>query len=314
MWTLRLNLLEQCQYRCRYCLPGSLRPPTRRAGWLRADELARLGRLFHAAGVRKVRLTGGEPLLRDDVEPVLDALRGAMPGVDLALTTNGLLLGARLAGLAAAGLRRVTVHVDSLRPDRYRALMGDGDVHEVLAQVRRAREVLHEAKLNVVVQRGQNDDELLDFLAWGADAGVEVRFIELMNTGSARDYVRSAFVPGADIVARVAEGGPLTPVPRRRPEDPAALYRTARGQLFGLIASDTQAFCGACNRLRLLPDGRLRGCLYAPDGVDLGAALRAGVGDAELAVLLEGALRAKRSFHPSAPAPRRPFSMSEAGG
>ncbi len=310
-WTLRLNLLEQCQYRCGYCLPGSLAAPTRSSRWLSAADYGRLGRLFAAMGVEKVRLTGGEPLLRDDVEDIVAALRGAMPAATIALTTNGRRLGERLQGLARAGLDRATVHVDSLVPERYRALMGDGDVGEVIGTLVRAHALLGGAKLNVVVQRGQNDDELLDFLALGRSTGVEVRFIELMNTGSARDYVRRAFVSGKEILSRL---GPVAPLPRRRPADPAALYCTREGQVFGLIASDTQPFCGQCNRLRLMPDGRLTGCLYQRDAVGLGDALKQGESDAELFSLVSAAMAAKRSHHPSAEPAARPFSMSEAGG
>ncbi|MBK7859812.1 MAG: radical SAM protein [Archangiaceae bacterium] len=309
-WTLRLNLLEQCQYRCGYCRPQALRAATPNSAWLTPAEYARLGVLFHAAGVEKVRLTGGEPLLRDDVEEIVRALKRGCPSFTVALTTNGQRLGARLEGLARAGLDRATVHVDSLRAERYRALMGDGDVAEVLAGLEAAHALLGRAKLNVVVQRGGNEDELLDFLAYSRVTGVEVRFIELMNTGSARDYVREAFVPGAEILERA---GAVARVPRRSPSDPAALYRTADGLVFGLIASDTQPFCAHCNRLRLMPDGRLAGCLYQGAAAPLGAALRAGATDAELAAIVAAAVRGKRSFHPSTER-RAAFSMSEAGG
>lgn len=309
-WTLRLNLLEQCQYRCGYCRPQALRAATPRGTWLGPGEYARLGALFCAAGVEKVRLTGGEPLLRDDVEAIVRSLKGAMPGVAVAMTTNGERLLARLDGLARAGLDRATVHVDSLKPERYRALMGEGELAGVLEGLRAAHARLGGAKLNVVVQRGGNDDELLDFLAFSRATGIEVRFIELMNTGSARDYVQRAFVSGAEILERA---GAAQRVPRRNGADPAALYRTADGLTFGLIASDTQPFCARCNRLRLMPDGRLTGCLYQGAAAPLGAALKEGATDAELAAIIAQALRGKRSFHPSAER-RAAFSMSEAGG
>lgn len=311
-WTLRVNLLEQCQYRCGYCRPQALRAATPKTVWLSPAEYARLGALFAAAGVEKVRLTGGEPLLREDVEEIVAALKGAMPGVTVGLTTNGQRLPGRLEGLARAGLDRATVHVDSLRPERYRALMGDGELAEVLLGLAAAHRRLGGAKLNVVVQRGGNDDELPDFLAFSRRTGIEVRFIELMNTGSAREYVQRAFVSGGEILRRA---GAVAPVARRSPSDPAALYRAADGLVFGLIASDTQPFCERCNRLRLMPDGRLTGCLYQAAALPLGAALRAGASDAELLALLQRAVREKRSFRPGeAAAPRPAFSMSEAGG
>ncbi len=192
--------------------------------------------------------------------------------------------------------------------------MGDADLHAVLEGVLAARHRLKQVKLNVVVQRGRNDDELTDFLDWSARHEVQVRFIELMNTGSARDYVQSAFFTGREIVERIAEREPVEPIPRAGPTDPAALYRTGRGIVFGVIASDTEPFCASCNRLRLTPDGKLRGCLYQSGGVALGDALRAGAEEGELEQLIRLGIQGKRSHHPSVAADRRPFSMSESGG
>jgi cyclic pyranopterin phosphate synthase len=245
--------------------------------------------------VRKVRLTGGEPLLRPDVADIVEAFARERADVDVALTTNGQHLAARLPALVAAGLDRVTVHVDSLRPDRYRALMGDGSVEAVLAAAEAARAELAEVKLNVVVQRGKNDDELHDFLAWSRRSGVQVRFIELMNTGSAATYTEAAFVAGKDIVARVALRGAVERVARRAPSDP-------------------EPFCDACDRLRLTADGRLRGCLYQAGGVPLGAALKSHPSDEPLVALIEAALDDKRSSHPADAPTRVPFSMADIGG
>jgi GTP 3',8-cyclase len=313
-YALRASLLEQCPYHCPYCLPGTVTPPTEKARWLGAEDYLRLGRLFRARGVTKVRLTGGEPLVRPDVVPIVAAWKEAMPDADLALTTNGQRLAPIVAELARAGLRRLTLHIDTLREDRYPLLMGPGAPAAVLDAAGEARRVLAEVKLNVVVQRGKNDDEIEDFLALSARTGFEVRFIELMNTGSAEAYTREVFVRGSEIAARA--GG--VPAPRRHPSDPAALYRVARGAheglLFGIIASDTEPFCGACDRLRLTADGRLRGCLYQSGGIPLGAALRSGAADETLEALLDAALDDKRSWHPLA-APRRvPFSMADVGG
>lgn len=313
-WTLRVNVLEQCQYQCAYCLPGKLRPYTRKTEWLRADEYQRLGPVFAELGVRKVRITGGEPLLRDDLVEVCRALSQTMPSAEVALTTNGQLLGPRIEALLHAGLRGATVHVDSLRPDRYRALMGDGDVNEVLAAVLRARNAGLHVKINTVVQRGGNDDEIWDFLEWSRTHGVEVRFIELMNTGSARDYVAKAFVSGARIRERIAAREAITPLGRRHPSDPATLYSTASGLTFGLIASDSEPFCSDCNRLRLTPNGSLRGCLYAHEGLSIGDAMRSGATVERLRSMVQTAANRKTSWHPSLPRPRRGFSMSEAGG
>lgn len=309
-YALRASLLEQCPFRCPYCLPGSVTPPTERARWLSAEEYLRLARLFRARHVTKVRLTGGEPLVRPDVVEIVAAWREAMPDADLALTTNGQRLAAHVDPLAAAGLRRVTIHIDSLRDDRYEALMGPGSPAAILEAATAARRKLAEVKLNVVMQRGKNDDEIDDFLALSARTGFEVRFIELMNTGSADSYTREVFMAGREIVAK-AQG---VPVPRRHQSDPAALYRSPDGVVFGVIASDTEPFCSACDRLRLTADGRLRGCLYQSGGVPVGAALKAGASDETLGALLDTGLDDKRSWHPLAAPHRAPFSMADVGG
>lgn len=310
--TLRVSLLQRCQYDCAYCRPGSVTPRVPRQELLGAGEYHALAALLGEAGVTRVRFTGGEPLLRPDLPEIVGAFRAALPHADLAVTTNGQLLGEQLVPLARAGLRRATVHVDSLDPTRYRALMGNhAEVSGVLAAVLEARAALAQVKLNVVIQGGKNDDEIPAFLAWSATHGIEVRFIELMNTGSARAYTREVFFSGARILERA---GPVTRLPRREQSDPAALYRTAGGVTFGVIASDTEPFCGACNRLRLTCDGVLRGCLYQAGGVPLGAAARAGADQAELRRLIETARAGKRSHHPLRVQQRAPFSMAEAGG
>lgn len=309
--TLRVSLLQRCQYDCAYCRPGSVSPKVSNEALLQAGDYAVLAKLFGEAGVAKVRFTGGEPLLRRDLPELVATFREALPAADLAVTTNGQLLAAKLPELVRAGLRRATVHVDTLDPLRYRALMGDGDVSLVLASVLEAKAVLEQVKLNVVVQRGKNDDELGRFLAWSARHGVEVRFIEQMNTGSARAYTRDTFFSGREILACVGE---VERLPRRDAADPAALYRTRDAVTFGVIASDTEPFCGACDRLRLTCDGLLRGCLYEAGGVPLGAAVRAGAGQAALRHMIHSAIREKQSHHPLRIVPRAPFSMAEAGG
>lgn len=309
-FTLRVSVLDRCQYRCPYCRPGSMGPPIARAEQLSAADYARLAPVFHELGVDKVRFTGGEPLLRPDMADVVSAFRSGMPGCRLALTTNGQLLARNLDALATAGLTGATVHVDSLRPDRYRALMGDGDVGAILEALDGAQKVLSEVKINTVVQRGKNDDELCDLLALSASTGIEVRFIELMNTGSAIDYCREAFFSGREIVGAVRARLGATPIERRRPSDPAALWRTDRGVVFGVIASDTEPFCAECNRLRLTANGDLRGCLYQATGTDLLPA-----DDAALRARIFGAAADKTSFHPAALVKLRlPFSMAQTGG
>lgn len=311
---LRVNVLEQCQLRCAYCLPGSVKRFAPQADWLRPADYGVLARALRGTPLARVRFTGGEPLLRAALPDLARAFAAALPGVELAVTTNGQRLAARLDELSAAGVRRVNVHVDTLRPERYPQLMGPGSPATALAGALRARDAGWTVKLNVVAQAGRNDDELPDFLAWSRREGVEVRFIELMNTGSAVLFAKRHFLAGAAVLARVAQAlGPVTPLPRRSPADPASRYRTPGGVEFGLIASDSQPFCGACDRLRLSVDGRLRGCMYQPGGVGLGPLLRAGdTGAVELA--LAEAVAQKRSAHPATALPRARFSMAELGG
>ena len=315
-YALRVSVLEQCQLDCRYCRPGAVTSPTEAARWLRPDEHARLAALFFARGVEKVRFTGGEPTLRRDLVDVVAAWSTRrVPQGRLALTTNALRIAPLLPALKDVGLDTLTVHLDTLRADRVAALMGDGaDVDVVWAAVDAAQRLGLPVKCNVVVQKGRNDDELGAFVDVSAARGVEVRFIELMNTGSARGYVKEVFIAGREIVDVVARQRGCRSVPRRHPSDPAALFQTDAGVVFGVIASDTEPFCADCDRLRLSADGRVRGCLYQPGGLPLGAALRDGATDEALLALLDAALDDKRSHHPLVQVLRQPFSMADVGG
>lgn len=311
--TLRVSVTDRCQYRCAYCAPGVVAPFISRDRLLSVDDYRRVAQAFAGLGCDKVRFTGGEPLLRRELPAIVGAFQRELPRADLALTTNGVLLAARLDPLVAAGLRRATIHVDSLRPERYATLMGDGDLAAVLAAALAARARLVEVKLNVVVQRGRNDDEVGDFIAWSTETGVQVRFIELMNTGSARAYTRDAFVPAEQIVARARASAGARPIARRATSDPAALWATDDGTCFGTIASDTQPFCDACVRVRLSADGRLRGCLYESPGVWLREALA--LDQQAVDRVAASVVAHKRSYHPSAAAPAgAAFSMAETGG
>jgi len=314
-FALRVNVLEQCQLDCGYCRPGTAQP-TPNAQRLTPAHYARLATALAtlpSPTLRKVRFTGGEPLLRDDFDHIVRAFRVALPGTPLAVTTNGQRLGPRLDALARAGLTGATVHVDSLRSDRYRQLMGPGEPDAVLATVLAARGVLEQVKLNVVVQRGLNDDELGDFLEWSSRTGVEVRFIELMNTGSARAFTREHFVSRAEILSRVGARAAVVELERDHPASPAARY-IAGGVRFGVISSDSTPFCEACDRLRLSPSGALRGCLYEPEGAPLGPLLLGDRPAAEIGALIRLVGLTRRSWHPSAVTHRAPFSMAQVGG
>lgn len=305
--SLRVSVVSHCQFACPYCRPGTLAPATTRDRLLKPSAYGRLARALPYP-VGKVRFTGGEPLLRPDFPEIVAAFADALPGCDLAVTTNGQLLARRLAALHAAGLRRATVHVDSLRPDRHRALMGEGDVEAILQAAIDARACLDQVKLNVVVQRDRNDDELRDYLDWSRRTGLEVRFIELMNTGSAAAYTRRAFVSGREIVQRLE----ATPLQRRSPGDPASLWRAPDGVVFGVIASDTEPFCDACDRVRISADGSLRGCLYGQP-VSIARALEV-ADDQALARTVRDVIAVKTSHHPAQARDRSPFSMADVGG
>ena len=315
-YRLRVSLLEQCQFRCLYCLPGAVNPYTPRADWLSVEEHARLAPFFAQRGAHQIRFTGGEPLLRDDVADIIAAWRAGAPEASLALTTNAQRLGKWFQPLKDAGLERLTIHIDSLDPTTYARLMGEGaHPNDIIELAKAAKDYFGEVKLNVVAQKGENDHEFPRFIELSSALGVQVRFIELMNTGSAGDYVKRTFMTGKEIRETLGQRGPVVPLGRAHQSDPAALYRDeATGVTFGVIASDSEPFCGDCNRLRLTAQGRLRGCLYEAGGVPLGPMVRANARDAVIEATLDSALGEKRSHHPLAAPHRAPFSMADVGG
>jgi cyclic pyranopterin phosphate synthase len=267
---------------------------------LRYEEIARLVRVFVTLGVRRVRLTGGEPLVRPGLASLVELLRREAPALeDLAMTTNGQRLAARAADLARAGLDRVNVSLDTLWPDRYRAIAG-GELAPVLAGLAAADAVgLGPVKLNVVLLRGVNDDEIGDFVRLTFDRDVAVRFIELMPLGLDPRWSPSDVVTEGEVRARIeAEHGPLEDVdgPRTSRAGGAARVRGARGTL-AFISPLTSPFCRECNRLRLTADGRLRLCLLSDRAVDLGGPLRGGASDETLRARIVAAALEKPRGH-----------------
>jgi cyclic pyranopterin phosphate synthase len=295
-------------------LPGSLKRFARKPSWLGVDEYARIALAFSDLAITKLRFTGGEPLLRQDLAAIVGVFREHMPHTALSLTTNGQYLPASFDDLRKAGISRINVHIDSLDPVKYKRIMGNGDLSCILAALPAMKAALDELKINVVLQKGVNDDELPHFIAYSQRTGIEVRFIEQMNTGSAPEHVKSTFLPGRDAIDIIKKHYAVRHLGRRHFSDPADLYAIDQ-TAFGLIASDTQPFCSACNRLRLDAQGGLRGCLYQGDGIGLGAMMRAGASDLELREAVMGAVANKRSYHPIVGlASQRPFSMAEIGG
>ncbi|WP_306590423.1 GTP 3',8-cyclase MoaA [Geothrix sp. 21YS21S-4] len=289
---LRLSVTDRCNFRCPYCMPegafGPGHPFLPREELLSFEEIARLARIFVGQGVARIRLTGGEPLLRRDL-PVLVGMLAALPGLeDLALTTNGVLLPDLAADLRAAGLRRVTVSLDTLRPDRFRRLSGsDLPLARVLEGLEAARAAgFGPLKLNCVLQRGVNDDEILDLAAFARAEGHLLRFIEFMDVGTTNGWRAEDVVPAAEARRAIHARWPLEPVaPPAGAVAQEWRYRDGRGEV-GFIASVTAPFCRDCDRARLSADGRLYTCLFAAEGLDLRAFLRAGRSDADLAALV----------------------------
>ncbi len=294
--SLRLSVTDRCNLRCRYCMPEEEYVWLPRASILTFEEIARLTRVFTGLGVAKVRLTGGEPLLRHDL-PALVALLARNPAIeDLALTTNGMVLAGQAGALKTAGLHRLTVSLDTLRPDRFEAYTRSKRHADVLAGIEAARAAgFSPLKLNTVVVRGYNDDELADLIEFGRGIGAEVRFIEYMDVGGATRWSAEQVVSRREMLETLARRyGSAAPL--AGPRDgaaPAERYRLGDGTVCGVIASTTAPFCRACDRSRLTADGTWYLCLYAERGVSLRDPLRAGAPDEELAALIAATWRGR---------------------
>jgi cyclic pyranopterin phosphate synthase len=286
---LRISVMDRCNFRCPYCMPREtyhesyrfLASPER----LGFDEIVRVTRLFVQLGVRKLRLTGGEPLLRANLPDLIGDLT-AIPDIeDVALTTNGVLLSQHAAELKAAGLNRVTVSLDSLDPAVFARMSGGlGSVEQVLQGIAHARRAgLAPIKVNAVIQRGINDSTVLDLVEHFRGTDVIVRFIEYMDVGNRNAWRAELVVPSKELLARIGERWPLEPLERNYRGEVAERYRFVDGGgEIGFISSVTQPFCGSCTRARLSSDGVLYTCLFATAGTSLRDALRGGASDAQL--------------------------------
>ncbi len=284
--SLRISVTDRCNLRCQYCMPEAEYTWLPRSSLLTFEEIDRLAGLFRQSGVRRIRLTGGEPLLRRDLADLVGRLARRVD--DLSLTTNGLLLGSRAASLRSAGLGRVTVSLDTLRPDRMRAHAGTDHHADIIAGIRSARGVGLPVKLNTVALRGFNDDELVPLLRFAKAEGAELRFIEYMDVGGATRWDPALVVSRAEILHRVGDAlGPVVPVPEPGSRAPAERFRAGDGTMFGIVASTTQPFCATCDRARLTADGTWYLCLYAREGIDLRGPLRAGASESDLLALIQ---------------------------
>ena len=286
--TLRISITDRCNFRCVYCMPkevyGRDYAFLDRKDLLSLEEIARVARIFAAHGVRTVRLTGGEPLVRRNVEHLVELLH-EIQGLELALTTNGALLPQKAEALARAGLDRVTVSLDSVDDATFRA-MNDVDfpVGKVLEGIDAAAAAGLRVKVNAVVKRGANDDGILALAERFRGSPHVLRFIEYMDVGHTNGWRLDDVVPAEEIVGRIDAAWPLEPVDAARADETARRwrYRDGAGEI-GVIASVTKPFCGGCSRARLSAEGRLYTCLFAVKGHDLRAPLRLGASDPELA-------------------------------
>jgi GTP 3',8-cyclase len=293
---LRISVMDRCNFRCPYCMPKEqfhehyrfLKSQER----LSFEEIVRLSRLFASLGVRKLRLTGGEPLLRTNLADLVGDLTD-VPGIeDIALTTNGVLLGQHAVDLRANGLRRVTVSLDSLDKEIFARMSGGfGALDQVLSGIDAAIAAgLAPVKINAVIERGLNDHTALDLIERFRGSPVIVRFIEFMDVGSRNHWRPELVVPSRELAARINARWPMQPISQNYPGEVAQRWRFDDGAgEVGFISSVSQPFCGACSRARLSSEGKFFTCLFATHGLDLRAPLRAGTGDADMLQLIRGA-------------------------
>ena len=291
---LRISVTDRCNLRCRYCMPEAEYVWLPRESILTFEEIDRVAVIFAGLGVGKVRLTGGEPLLRHDLATLVSLLSRHAAIGDLALTTNGVLLERQAAALRAAGLRRVTVSLDTLRPERMQAFARSARHADVVAGIDAARASgFSSLKLNTVVIRGYNEDEVVDLVEFARGRGVEPRFIEYMDVGGATGWTMDQVVSQREILELVARRyGRIEPLQEGQ-WAPAERFALADGTVFGVIASTTAPFCRTCDRARLTADGTFLLCLYGEEGLDLRQLLRGGATDGEISEAIARVWRAR---------------------
>jgi GTP 3',8-cyclase len=311
---LRISVTDRCNFRCTYCMPAEGLAWLPKSEILSFEELTRLLGIFVGLGVRSIKVTGGEPLVRADLPTLVQMFRAVGPDLDISLTTNGVLLDQQAEALASAGVDRATVSVDSLLRHRFLEMTRRDALDKVLSGLRAAGAAgLTPIKINCVVIGGTNDTELLDFARWSRETGYEVRFIEYMPLDAQHEWERAKVVPGARILESIDEAFPLAAVGNG--SEPAALYRFADGApgAIGVINSVTEPFCDTCNRLRLTAEGFARACLFALEETELRGPMRAGASDDEIAALIRASVWGKwsghRVNHPDFVQPVRSMSM-----
>ena len=318
---LRVSLTDRCNFRCFYCLPHGEPPIAPKEKMLSYEEIEYVCDIFVSLGIEKLRLTGGEPMLRRDIETIIRklALLKASGLQDLALTTNGYYLPERAQSLKDAGLDRVTISLDSLKRDVFKRMTGVDVLDKVLAGIAAAKSAkLEPIKINAVIVRGHNEDEVADFAAFAREYDVKMRYIEFMPLDSGHDWTRKDVVSGKEIRERINERFPLVRVDVARGSDTSSRYRFADGAPgeIGIIAPVTEPFCGACSRIRLTADGQIRTCLFSTVEHSLRDVVRSGASRAEIVEYIESVIMKKEPRHfindPGFVAPSR--TMSFIGG
>ena len=298
---LRVSLTDRCNFRCFYCLPHGEPPVAPKEQMLSYEEIEVLAEIFVSLGIEKIRLTGGEPMMRRDIETIIGKLSALKPRLhDLALTTNGYFLPDRARALKDAGLDRVTISLDSLKRDTFRQMTGVDVLDRVLEGIYAAKSAgLTPVKINAVIVRGHNEDEVADFAAFAREHDISMRFIEFMPLDSGHDWSREMVVPGREIYNRINERFPLVSAHIRRGSETSSRFRfadNASGEI-GIIAPVTEPFCGACSRIRLTADGQIRTCLFSTVEHSLRDVLRSGASRAQVIEYIEAVVMKKEPRH-----------------
>jgi cyclic pyranopterin phosphate synthase len=298
---LRISVTDRCNFRCFYCLPNGEPPMARKATILSFEEIAYISEIFVSLGIEKIRLTGGEPMLRRNIETLVAKLAKLKPQLkDIALTTNGFDIPRKAEALKNAGLDRMTISLDTLDTHRFREITGVDNLAEVFEAIEAARAYGFEpVKINAVIVRGVNDDELVDFAEFARTTGVEMRFIEYMPLDSGHDWDRTKVVSGQEIFEKINAAYPLELRNTDRGTETAWRYKFADGEPggIGIIAPVTEMFCGACSRIRLTADGQIRTCLFSTVEHDLRDYLRSGATRAELVDFIQQVTLKKEPRH-----------------
>jgi cyclic pyranopterin phosphate synthase len=293
---LRISVTDRCNFRCTYCMPLDEYEWINKREILTFEEIARLANLFVGLGVEKIRLTGGEPLVRQNLDQLVAKLSVIAGLKDLCLTTNGALLGEKIDALRNAGLKRINVSVDTLDPEKFKRMTKRGDLNKVLEGIFAAKERgVQRIKLNAVVERGVNDDDIIPLVEFARNNGFAIRFIEYMDVGNANNWTSAKLLSKKEIIEKIADRFPLKEIGRNQGSAPSVDYEflDGRGDL-GVIASVTEPFCSSCTRVRLTADGKIVTCLFSQTGYDVKALLRGGASDHEISEFLRSIWTARR--------------------